>query len=647
MNGEPGNGKGRGAACCAPAVWLSDWVSLFLAVSLAAQDSTFVLTTTDPTYRAPAFLGNGAFSLVGTPLGTTPSLSFAAGVYEHAPGDGPRLAALPAWSEIDVSDGDGWLNETRPDTSALQNYRQTLDLYDGNLSTSYEWVPGGRDPRRDSGAPRTAVRRARHAAIPAAGMATAPATRARAPGALRAAVDTRLGLVSRTPRGDRRGFAFDPGPRRGRDDSRSRRAAADVVGPAPAPATQRDRGLVRRRAGRVRHIHEARGRRVVARPIRSAGAGARGRATRRGARVSHPRRRPHRRLAPAVADGRRRARRPRAAARHSRDAVLSAREGARGHGREYPADGAFERGLLRPCLLGRGHLDVPGARGAASRSGPLDGHVPLPGARRGRAERARQRLPRRDVSVGVGRAGRGDDAQVRLAERAVREPRDGRRGARAVAVLPRLRRFDLARPLRRARVAGDGGFLGQPGDLRCREAALRDPPRRVGGRRADRRGERYVHQRHRAPDPRARGARAPPRGPRTPPHVDPGGGGPVHPVRFRRPVSPHVRRRTAGQAWLGGAAARLSARHPDERADEAQRPAGGDRTTPERGLRRDDDHQPLPGDRRRAGRPGAGRSSAAALLPRSCATAIRRALRDAHQPGGALPGWWASRRARR
>src|ERR1051325_4987370 len=149
MNGEPGNGKGRGAACCAPAVWLSDWGSLFLAVSLAAPDSTLVLTTTHPTHpapalRAPAFLGNGAFSLVGTPLGTTPSLSFAAGVYDHAPGDVPRIAALPAWSEIDVSDGDGWLNETRPDTSALQNYRQTLDLYDGTLSTSYEWVHGAK-----------------------------------------------------------------------------------------------------------------------------------------------------------------------------------------------------------------------------------------------------------------------------------------------------------------------------------------------------------------------------------------------------------------------------------------------------------------------------------------------------------------------
>ena len=111
---------------------------------LAAQDATFLLTTTDPTYRTPAFLGNGAFSLVGAPLGTTPSLSFAAGVYDHAATDVPRIAALPAWNELDVSDGDGWLNDTRPDTSALEGYRQTLDLYDGTLSTSYEWVHGAK-----------------------------------------------------------------------------------------------------------------------------------------------------------------------------------------------------------------------------------------------------------------------------------------------------------------------------------------------------------------------------------------------------------------------------------------------------------------------------------------------------------------------
>jgi trehalose/maltose hydrolase-like predicted phosphorylase len=142
--GGRASGRGRGAACCAPTFSLSGWLGVFLAVSLAAQDSTFLLTTTDPTYRTPAFLGNGAFSLVGAPLGTTPALSLVAGVYDHAPDDVPRIAALPAWNALDVSDGDGWLNDVRPDTSALRDYRQTLDLYDGTLATSYEWVHGAK-----------------------------------------------------------------------------------------------------------------------------------------------------------------------------------------------------------------------------------------------------------------------------------------------------------------------------------------------------------------------------------------------------------------------------------------------------------------------------------------------------------------------
>lgn len=118
---------------------------LFLwAGALSAQDSTFLLSTTDPTYRTPAFIGNGAFSLVSSPLGTAPALSFAAGVYDHAPDDVPRIVALPAWNAIDVSDDAGSLNATTPGPDALASYRQTLDLYNGLLRTSYAWVHGAR-----------------------------------------------------------------------------------------------------------------------------------------------------------------------------------------------------------------------------------------------------------------------------------------------------------------------------------------------------------------------------------------------------------------------------------------------------------------------------------------------------------------------
>jgi protein-glucosylgalactosylhydroxylysine glucosidase len=112
--------------------------------SLVAQDSTFIVSTTDPTYRAPAFIGNGAFSLVSTPLGATASLSYASGVYDHGQGDVPRLAALPVWNAIDVSDGQHWLGRATLDSTSLRNYRQTLDMYEGVLTTSYEWLHGDR-----------------------------------------------------------------------------------------------------------------------------------------------------------------------------------------------------------------------------------------------------------------------------------------------------------------------------------------------------------------------------------------------------------------------------------------------------------------------------------------------------------------------
>ncbi|HEV2751238.1 MAG TPA: hypothetical protein VGV12_12015 [Gemmatimonadales bacterium] len=119
-------------------------VSLVICRPLSSQDSTFVVTTTDPAYRAPAFISNGAFSLVSSPLGTTASPSFAAGVYDHAPGDVPRIAGLPAWNAIDVFDGQHWLGQATLDTTSLRDYRQTLDMYQGVLRTQYEWADGDR-----------------------------------------------------------------------------------------------------------------------------------------------------------------------------------------------------------------------------------------------------------------------------------------------------------------------------------------------------------------------------------------------------------------------------------------------------------------------------------------------------------------------
>src|SRR2546426_5689232 len=139
MPEAPAVRRRRGAACCAPTFSLAAVLLLLLVAALPAQDSTFVLATADPTYRAPAFIGNGAFSLVSAPLGTTRALSFAAGVYDHASGDVPRIAALPAWNEIDVPDGAGGLTAAAPDTTGLQASRQTLAMDDGPRRRTYHW----------------------------------------------------------------------------------------------------------------------------------------------------------------------------------------------------------------------------------------------------------------------------------------------------------------------------------------------------------------------------------------------------------------------------------------------------------------------------------------------------------------------------
>lgn len=116
----------------------------FIAFPEAGLDdpAAFLLQATDPAYRTPAFIGNGYFSLTGSPLGTTPTPSYIAGVYDRAPGDVPRIAVIPAWNTFNVTVGGAWLNDARPDTATLRSYRQTLDMYDGTLRTTYDWVHG-------------------------------------------------------------------------------------------------------------------------------------------------------------------------------------------------------------------------------------------------------------------------------------------------------------------------------------------------------------------------------------------------------------------------------------------------------------------------------------------------------------------------
>src|SRR5260370_41372777 len=102
MLGEPAIGRGTPVAGS---------LLLLLVAVLPAQDSTFLLSTTDPTYRIPAFICNGAFGRVSTALGTPPAASYAAGVYDHFSSDVARLAALLAWNAFNVSCGAAQCND--------------------------------------------------------------------------------------------------------------------------------------------------------------------------------------------------------------------------------------------------------------------------------------------------------------------------------------------------------------------------------------------------------------------------------------------------------------------------------------------------------------------------------------------------------
>ena len=120
-----------------------------------AAGSGWTLSTTDTgTGYSPTFLGNGYFAgripAAGTGYSTTPieAASQLAGLYAHAPGQVDQRANIPTWSTLAFSDGSGTYGQL-PGSSAdgqgtVSNYRQTLDLYKGLLTTQATWTsPAG------------------------------------------------------------------------------------------------------------------------------------------------------------------------------------------------------------------------------------------------------------------------------------------------------------------------------------------------------------------------------------------------------------------------------------------------------------------------------------------------------------------------
>jgi protein-glucosylgalactosylhydroxylysine glucosidase len=130
---------------------------LLLLVLLAASDAvaeepSFLLTAgpADLAGYFPTCLANGYFSTLSTPRGTEATRSYMAGLMDYTPEDMSRPASVPGWTEIDFnpgapSAGQAWLDRVPMSERRFRDYRQTLDLHAGTLTTSYRFLDRGRD----------------------------------------------------------------------------------------------------------------------------------------------------------------------------------------------------------------------------------------------------------------------------------------------------------------------------------------------------------------------------------------------------------------------------------------------------------------------------------------------------------------------
>lgn len=116
----------------------------------AATDESFLLTGTAKDFDTyfPTYLANGYFSTMTAPRGSEGNLAYMVAFMDYTKDDIARPAAIPGFTEIDydagaTTAGDFWLNRTRLDDKAFRDYRQTLNMHDATLTTSYTWVDGG------------------------------------------------------------------------------------------------------------------------------------------------------------------------------------------------------------------------------------------------------------------------------------------------------------------------------------------------------------------------------------------------------------------------------------------------------------------------------------------------------------------------
>lgn len=107
----------------------------------AGSDPSFQLTASSDHFGSyfPSYLANGYFSTMTSPRGTEPARAYMVAFMDYDKRDISRPAAIPGWSEIDYNPGGGWINSTRLDQKIFADYAQTLDMYDGTLTTRYRF----------------------------------------------------------------------------------------------------------------------------------------------------------------------------------------------------------------------------------------------------------------------------------------------------------------------------------------------------------------------------------------------------------------------------------------------------------------------------------------------------------------------------
>jgi trehalose/maltose hydrolase-like predicted phosphorylase len=127
------------------------WLTFCAVPVCAAPDPSFTLeaTAADFAHYFPSYLANGYFSAMTAPRGTEGTLGYLVAFMDHGKDDITRPAAIPGWTEIDYSTGDSsaghfWMNQVPLSPQTFRDYRQTLNLREATLTTTYRYVDHGR-----------------------------------------------------------------------------------------------------------------------------------------------------------------------------------------------------------------------------------------------------------------------------------------------------------------------------------------------------------------------------------------------------------------------------------------------------------------------------------------------------------------------